>query len=87
MTLFLGWGLLNETDDKGSNSLQYVSVPILDHDKCYDAYGRFVDLNQKGQFCAGNDKGMISKWERKKDNLSTFEAFPFFEAKVPYYLD
>jgi len=52
-----GWGLLNETDNKGSNSLQHVALPMLSPDKCLEAYGRFVDMDENKQFCAGNDQG------------------------------
>ena len=44
-----GWGLLNETDKAGSNSLQHVALPILSADKCNQAYGRFVDMDDTKQ--------------------------------------
>ena len=52
-----GWGLLEETAKKGSNILQYVSLPVLAHERCDNAYGRFVDINSDVQFCAGNHDG------------------------------
>ena len=52
-----GWGLLEETAKKGSNILQYVSLPVLAHERCDNAYGRFVDINSEVQFCAGNHDG------------------------------
>ena len=52
-----GWGLLNETDSQASNILQYVDLPTLTWNQCYDAYGSFVEMTEKGQFCAGNRRG------------------------------
>merc|ERR1712212_839768 len=52
-----GWGLLNETDKTGSNSLQHVALPILRSEICLNAYGKFVDMDENKQFCAGNDRG------------------------------
>lgn len=52
-----GWGLLNETQSRGSNSLQHVSLPLKSHSQCHEAYGKFVDMDETIQFCAGNDKG------------------------------
>jgi len=52
-----GWGLLNETDKTGSNSLQHVALPILRSDVCLGAYGKFVEMDENKQFCAGNDRG------------------------------
>ena len=52
-----GWGLLEETARKGSNTLQFVTLPVLTHDMCENAYGRFVDISSELQFCAGNSDG------------------------------
>ena len=52
-----GWGLLEETAKKGSNTLQKVSLPVLAHQRCNNAYGRFVDISEEDQFCAGNNDG------------------------------
>ena len=40
-----GWGLLNETDKTGSNSLQHVALPILRSEVCLGAYGKFVEMD------------------------------------------
>ena len=48
---------LNEGDEQGSNSLQYVALPIIDSMYCFRAYSRFVELDRLNQFCAGNVKG------------------------------
>merc|ERR1719412_449953 len=52
-----GWGLLDEKDKTGSSTLQHVSVPIVENDKCIRAYRRLVRMDSKLQFCAGNDRG------------------------------
>jgi len=52
-----GWGLLNETEKEGSNSLQHVALPILKSNICLQAYGKFVHMDENKQFCAGNDQG------------------------------
>ena len=43
--------------EQGSNSLQYVALPILNTRKCVQAYGRFVEVDLAMQFCAGNVRG------------------------------
>jgi hypothetical protein len=52
-----GWGLLNETGYQGSNTLQFVSLPILTDDVCIKAYGQMVSFDPSLQFCAGNNLG------------------------------
>ena len=52
-----GWGLLNETGLQGSQTMQYVSLPILADDSCTKAYGQMVTFDTSLQFCAGNNLG------------------------------
>jgi len=52
-----GWGLLDENHKTGSETLQHVSVPIVDSTKCIRAYSRLVQMDSNLQFCAGNNRG------------------------------
>ena len=54
---YSGWGLTDENGKKATNILQHVSLPVLPWQNCFNSYGKFVDMNNDIQFCAGNDKG------------------------------
>ncbi len=53
-----GWGLTDESDRfSASPTLQFVSVPMLHHERCSSAYSKLVQIREEIQFCAGNDRG------------------------------
>ena len=65
-----GWGLLNETDNKGSNSLQHVALPMLSPDKCLEAYGRFVDMDENKQVKVAKSQKVLRECSSLRSNAS-----------------
>ena len=81
-----GWGLLNETDNKGSNSLQHVALPMLSPDKCLEAYGRFVDMDENKQVKVAKSQKVFAyclpnfRNELTKKSLSEFTRTMLFQS-------
>lgn len=48
-----GWGQITENNDKSSNQLRTVSVPVIDQNKCSDMYKGHGKIT-RSMFCAGN---------------------------------
>lgn len=51
-----GWGQISEYNDKSSNQLRTVTVPVIDQNRCSDMYKGNGKIT-RSMFCAGNLRG------------------------------